>query len=173
MQRLLNKAKPHKSEHRHPASQSEPHAQQQVPAPLEKSSIKHVHMAEDSKENLPTADSAPQFEQQQQDRALFSSSLPLTPAFEGQVPTRIRRSSIPVSEDHHLQAFENSGPGRIALAIAPQVAEMKGTYTVYNRHVFVCLDRSKCIVCNQPSAYRRDYACTFCLNVVHMSWASE
>ena len=129
MQRLLNKAKPHKSEHRGFASQSESQAQQQIPSPLEKSSIKHVHMAEDSKENLPTADSAPQPTQQQQDRALLSSSLPLTPAFDGQIPTRIRRSSIPVSEDHHLQAFENSGPGRIALAIAPQVAEMKGMYT--------------------------------------------
>ena len=126
MQRLLNKAKPHKSEHKHLANQSEPQAQQQSSAPLDKSSLRHVHMAEDSKENLPATGFGSQSAQQQQNGASMSSSLPLTPAFEGQIPHKIRRSSIPASEDHHQQAFENSSPGRIALAIAPQVSEMKG-----------------------------------------------
>lgn len=148
MQRLLNKAKPHKSEHRSYSRQSEPQAQHQYSGPLDKTCAKHVHMAEDSKENLPAANLGSQPAQLQQDRTIMSSSLPLTPAFEGQAAPKIRRSSIPASEDHHLQAFENSGPGRIALAIAPQVAEMKGEHASCGSRLMSLASSS---VCSLPS----------------------
>ena len=126
MQRLLNKAKPHhKLDSKHFAQQSEPQPEHHHDA-CNKPSVRRVSIAaDDSKENVPASGSMSSAEQLQQSK--LGSSLPLTPAFEGQIPTRIRRSSIPPDEDHHLQAFENSAPGRIALAVAPQLADTKGT----------------------------------------------
>ena len=129
MQRLL--AKVHKGEHHKPvghASQPQ-HVQQGQSEMLPKSplNVRRVSIADESKENIP-ADSvyaqASRQPQMLQERSILSSSLPSTSA-ESALPTFCRRSSV--ADDHHLQAFEASAPGRLALAIAPELGEVKGT----------------------------------------------
>lgn len=128
MQRLL--AKVHKGEHYKPVERtSQPqHVQQGQSEMLSKSphNVRRVSIADESKENIPAdsfnaqASSQPQM---LQERSILSSSLPSTPA-ESPLPAFCRRSSV--ADDHHLQAFEASAPGRLALAIAPELGEVKG-----------------------------------------------
>ena len=129
MHRLL--AKVHKGEHHKPvghSSQPQQREQQSQSELLKKSpvNVRRVSIADESKENIPAdainaqASAQPQMVQ---DRSILSSSLPATPA-ESVLPTFSRRSSV--ADDHHLQAFEASAPGRLALAIAPELQEVKG-----------------------------------------------
>ena len=128
MQRLL--AKVHKGEHHKPVGRtSQPqHVQQWQSETLSKSphNVRRVSIANESKENIPAdsfdaqASSQPQM---LQERPILSSSLPSTAA-ESALPTFFKRSSV--ADDHHLQAFEASAPGRLALAIAPELGEVKG-----------------------------------------------
>ncbi|KAL3134163.1 hypothetical protein ABBQ32_008578 [Trebouxia sp. C0010 RCD-2024] len=128
MHRLL--AKVHKGEHHKSLGHSShpQHEQQSQSEVLRKSpvNVRRVSIANESKENIPAdtvnaqASSQPQLVQ---DRSILSSSLPATPA-ESVLPSFSRRSSV--ADDHHLQAFEASAPGRLALAIAPELREVKG-----------------------------------------------
>ena len=128
MQRLL--AKVHKAEHQKPVGRTsqQQYPQQGQPETLPKSTlnVRRVSIADESKENIP-ADSfnaqASAQPQVLQERSILSSSLPSTPA-ESALPAFCRRSSV--ADDHHLQAFEASAPGRLALAIAPELGEVKG-----------------------------------------------
>ncbi len=128
MHRLLAKAKVHKGEpHKSLFHGSQPQHSQPDQEGLNRKSVagRHVQIAEESKENVPTgAISAQLSAQQRQDRSFLSSSLPTTPAGEAAVPSMSCRSSV--TEDHHLKAFESSAPGRLALAIAPRLIEVKG-----------------------------------------------
>ena len=147
MQRLF--AKVHKGEHHKPAARSsEPqHVQQSQSEMLPKSSVnvRRVSIADESKENIP-ADShnaqASAQPQMLQDRSILSSSLPSAP-MESALPTFCRRSSV--ADDHHLQAFEASAPGRLALAIAPKLGEVKGTLHI-----------PKCLFCSRKVSFRCD-----------------
>ncbi|DBA75485.1 TPA: hypothetical protein ACH3X1_010736 [Trebouxia sp. C0004] len=131
MHRLLAKAKHHKGEthkampHSHSHSSLLQQDQQSQDGLCRKSAAgRHVHIAEESKENYP-ADAIPaQTLDQRQERSFLSSSLPTAPAGESAQPSISRRSSL--SDDHHQKAFEASAPGRLALSIAPQLREVKG-----------------------------------------------
>lgn len=128
MHRLL--AKVHKGEHHKSGGHtSQPQHDQQSSSEVFRKSpinVRRVSIADESKENIPAdIDNAQASSQPQmvQDRSILSSSLPTTPA-ESVLPTFSRRSSV--ADDHHLQAFEASAPGRVALAIAPELREVKG-----------------------------------------------
>lgn len=128
MHRLL--AKVHKGEHQKPVGHtSQPQQVQQSQSGMQKKSpvnVRRVSIADESKENIPADTLNAQASSEAhmlQDRSILSSSLPPTPA-ESPLPTFSRRSSV--AEDHHLQAFEASAPGRLALAIAPELGEVKG-----------------------------------------------
>ena len=130
MHRLL--AKVHKGEQPKPVGHSsQPQTQhvQQTQSEMNPKSpvnVRRVSIADESKENIPADSSNAQASAQPhmlQDRSILSSSLPATAA-DSPLPTFSRRSSA--TDDHHLQAFEASAPGRLALAIAPELGEVKG-----------------------------------------------
>lgn len=128
MHRLL--AKVHKGEHHKSLGHSShpQHEHQSQSEVLRKSpvNVRRVSIANESKENIPADTANAQASSQPhmvQDRSILSSSLPATPA-ESVLPSFSRRSSV--ADDHHLQAFEASAPGRVALAIAPELQEVKG-----------------------------------------------
>lgn len=145
MHRLLSKV--HIGEHHKPVgrnSQPQPqpqHVQQNQSEMHPKLPVRRVSIADESKENIPADTLNAQASQPDmlQERSILSSSLPTTPA-DSLLPTFSRRSSA--TDDHHLQAFEASAPGRLALAIAPELREVKGMlclpYHSFGSWLLVC-----------------------------------
>ena len=164
MQRLF--AKVHKGEHHKPvARSSQPqHVQQSQSEMFPKSpvNVRRVSIADESKENIP-ADShnaqASAQPQMLQERSILSSSLPSAPA-ESALPTFCRRSSV--ADDHHLQAFEASAPGRLALAIAPELREVKGTLHL-SKYLFC--SRNLCFKCAGLSCMHFAQCTCTCTNI--------
>ena len=125
MHRLF--AKVHRGDQPKSSGQSyEPEQNQESQSDLLRKGVRRVSIVDDSKENIPSEPvntQATTLRQSPQDRSILSSSLPTTPA-ESAMPSMSRRSSA--CQDHHLQAFEASAPGRLALSIDPQLGEVKG-----------------------------------------------